>query len=69
MQRPSPTFPAWAWPLLAALYALAIPWWLPQETPPVLWFGAPRWVVTALFFGLLVALTVNALMRRYWTDE
>ena len=47
---------------------MAIPWWLPERDNPVLVLGVPLWVLVSLLGGLVVAVTANILMRRYWHD-
>ena len=64
----SSPFPPWAWILFAGLYSMAIPWWLPERDNPVLVLGVPLWVLVSLLGGLVVAVTANILMRRYWHD-
>lgn len=68
MPSPSATFPRWTWVLFALLYAFIVPWWWPDGDAEV-WLGLPRWVVTALLGGLLVAVAVNVLIHRYWRDS
>jgi len=46
--------------VIAALYALSIPWYRETGAEPALWFGLPDWVAVAL--GCYVAIAVlNAL--------
>lgn len=42
------------WLVYGALFALSVPWYLPADAAPALWFGLPYWVVLSLFsvFGV-----------------
>lgn len=68
MSSPSAPFPRWSWVLFALLYGALIPWWWPEGDATIA-FGLPRWVVTALCGGVLVAVTVNVLIHRYWHED
>jgi hypothetical protein len=62
-------FPLWVWAVYLAFFALSVPWYLPADATPALWFGMPFWVVLSLLAVGAIACFTLFVIRRYWPDE
>ncbi|MCY3555337.1 MAG: hypothetical protein OXH56_08445 [Gemmatimonadetes bacterium] len=62
-------FPRWIWAVYAALFALSIPWYLPEIEPVPVWLGVPYWVVICLAACLAIACFTAFVIHRYWQEE
>lgn len=58
----------WIWGVYALLFAVSIPWYLPADKTPALWWGLPYWVVLSLGATLAVAVFNALVIHRYWED-
>lgn len=59
----------WIWLTYAALFALAVPWYLPEATAERYWLGLPAWVTISLGTSVAVALFTVFVIQRYWADD
>ena len=59
----------WIWVTYVGLFLLSIPWYLSDETPPVLWLGLPYWVLISLSVTLAIAVFTVFVIRRYWSED
>ena len=62
-------FPRWIWAVYAALFALSVPWYLPDVDPLPVWFGMPYWVVICLGACLAIACFTAFVINRYWRED
>lgn len=60
--------PRWIWPVYLALFALSVPWYVP-DGPLRIWIGLPHWVVLSIAAIAGVALFTVFVVRRYWPDD
>lgn len=58
----------WIWVVYGALFALSIPWYLPADETPTLWFGIPYWVVLSLAAAFAISCFTAFVIRCYWRD-
>ena len=64
-----PRFHPWIWVVYVALFAVAIPWYLPQSAQATTWVGFPLWVTISLGATFAIALFTVFVIRRYWGDD
>ncbi len=70
MNRPaSDHFPRWIWAVYVALFALSIPWYIPEIHPLPIWLGVPYWVVICLVASLAIACFTAYVVHRYWRED
>ncbi|MBT5874377.1 MAG: hypothetical protein HOH43_13235 [Candidatus Latescibacteria bacterium] len=69
MNRSSPLRQSWIWLTYLALFGLSIPWYLPSDAPPILWFGLPHWVVISLIATFVIACFTAMIIYLYWPNE
>jgi len=50
------------------LYALSIPWYLPDLDPMPVWYGFPFWVVISFGVCVIIACFTSFVVKRYWLD-
>lgn len=62
-------FPRWIWVVYATLFALSIPWYLPEIDPVPIWLGVPYWVVICLAACLAIASFTAFVIHRYWRED
>lgn len=67
--RDEPFRHVWVWGVYAALFALAIPWYLSGSGPEPIWFGFPRWVALSLAATLGIALFTAYVIQRFWSED
>ena len=65
-RSPDLTRRVWVWVCYLALFALSVPWYLPAEGPPELWFGIPHWVVLSLGACVAIAMFTALVVLRLW---
>ena len=59
----------WIWLVYVALFAAAVPWYLPADAATTTWLGLPLWVTLSLTATLGVAWFTVFVIHRYWSDE
>lgn len=59
----------WVWLVYAALFAAAVPWYLPSEASRASWLGFPLWVTISLSATFAIACFTVFVIRRYWSDD
>lgn len=59
----------WIWLVYLALFGVAIPWYLPSDSTPAIWFGLPYWVVVSLLATIGIACFTAFVVHRYWEDD
>ena len=59
----------WIWLVYLALFALSIPWYLPEADQPALWLGLPYWVVLSLLACLGIAVFTAWVIWRFWPED
>lgn len=59
----------WIWLVYVALFGAAIPWYLPADPTPAIWFGLPYWVVISLLATIGIACFTAFVVHRYWKDD
>ncbi len=71
MNRPTSDYrvPRWIWAVYAALFALSIPWYLPEIDPVPVWLGVPYWVVICLGSCLAIACFTAFVIHRFWRED
>ncbi len=62
-------FPLWIWAVYTGLFALSIPWYLPEIEPVPIWFGVPYWVVICLGVCLAIACFTAFAIHRFWRED
>ena len=55
--------------MYAVLFALSIPWYLPEIDPVPVWAGVPYWVVICLAVCLAIACFTAFVIHRYWQED
>lgn len=60
--RPRP----WIWLVILLLFGLSVPWYLPSDSTPALWFGLPYWVVLSLLAVFAAACVTAWMIQRTW---
>ena len=55
--------------MYAVLFALSIPWYLPEIDPVPVWAGVPYWVLTCLAVCLAIACFTAFVIHRYWRED
>ena len=58
----------WIWVVYGLLFGASIPWYLPKDSAPQIWFGLPHWVVISLMATIGIALFTAFVVHRYWGD-
>ncbi|MDH4063093.1 MAG: hypothetical protein OEW19_01735 [Acidobacteriota bacterium] len=66
--RADPGRRLWIWVVYACLYAASIPWYLPSNERPPVWFGLPYWVVLSLTATSAIAVFTLFVVSRYWSE-
>jgi hypothetical protein len=61
-------FPTWVWLIYLFLFALSIPWYLPEHHEMQLHFGLPAWLISCVAAVLLMALFSVWMITKYWKD-
>ena len=61
--------PAWVWAVYLLLFALSVPWYLPDSDSPALWLGLPYWVVLSLLACLGLSGFTAFVILRYWPEH
>ncbi len=67
-----PRFPAQkisVWLVYILLFALSVPWYLPDNPPLRIWLGLPHWALVSLLATLAIALFTLLVVRRFWTES
>jgi hypothetical protein len=59
----------WIWIVYVVLFAVSIPWYLPADDAPALWFGLPYWVVISLAAYLVIAVFTAYVVQRHWPRD
>ena len=59
----------WIWLVYVLLFALVIPWYLPEGAPLRVWLGLPHWVVISLFVSVAIAVFTAFVIHRYWEED
>lgn len=60
---------SWIWVVYLVLFALSIPWYLPADDTPALWFGLPYWVVISVAACFAIACFTAFVVQRFWPDD
>ena len=55
--------------MYAVLFALSIPWYLPEIEPVPVWAGVPYWVVICLGVCLAIACFTAFVIHRFWRED
>lgn len=61
-------FPTWTWMVYLALFALSIPWYLPESIAMRTALGLPVWLVGCIGAVLGMACFTVWVISRYWQD-
>ena len=64
-----PTRHPWVWLVYVALFAAAVPWYLPASAGATTWLGFPAWVTISLAATVGVALFTVFVIHRYWSED
>jgi len=64
--RSEPRKVRWIWLVYLALYAVAIPWYWPDEYVGPIVLGFPLWVATTLLAILALAIWTTFVIHRFW---
>lgn len=65
--RPTAARPRlWVWLVILLLFGLSVPWYLPSDTTPALWFGLPYWVVLSVLAVFAAACFTAWVIQRSW---
>ncbi len=64
-----PTRHPWIWFVYVALFAAAIPWYLPPEAASTTWLGFPLWVTLSLVATFAIALFTVYVIGRFWSED
>ena len=59
----------WIWFVYVLLFVLSVPWYLPGDTPILIWWGLPAWVVISLVITIGIALFTVFVIGKYWQQE
>ncbi len=59
----------WIWFVYVLLFVLSVPWYLPGDTPTLIWWGLPAWVVLSLVMTMGIALFTVFVVGKYWHQE
>ena len=59
----------WIWLVYTALFAAAVPWYLPDEAAQATWLGFPAWVTVSLIATIFIALFTVFVIERYWASD
>lgn len=59
----------WIWLVYLALFALAVPWYLPAITAERYLLGLPLWVTVSLGASVLIALFTVYVIQSFWADD
>ena len=54
------------WLIYLGLFVLSVPWYLPADETPALWFGLPIWVVLSLAAIFAVSCFTLWAVPRLW---
>ena len=57
------------WFVYVLLFVFSVPWYLPGDTPILIWWGLPAWVVISLVITIGVALFTVFVIGKYWQQE
>lgn len=66
MKEPDHKLPFWIWPVYLFLFALSIPWYLPDAIGMILWWGLPLWLVCSISAILLIAIFTIWVIQFKW---
>ncbi|NIV94525.1 hypothetical protein GWN42_17475 [candidate division KSB1 bacterium] len=59
----------WIWIVYVLLFGFSIPWYLPKNRPPKIWFGFPHWVLISLLCTVGIAFFTVFVIFKYWDSE
>lgn len=59
-------FPFWVWIVYAVLFALSIPWYLPESVEMDLVMGLPLWLIGCIFAVFAIACFTIFIINKYW---
>lgn len=59
----------WIWFVYVLLFVFSVPWYLPGNTPTLIWWGLPAWVVISLVITIGIALFTVFVIGKYWQQE
>ena len=60
---------SWIWLVYLILFALSVPWYIPEIDPIPVWFGLPYWVVISISACIGIACFTSFVIYRYWPDD
>ena len=62
-------FPIWTWVVYVALFALSIPWYLPESLAMKTVLGLPAWLVSCIGAVFGMACFTVWIISRYWQED
>ncbi len=63
------TWPQWVWWIYLVLFALSIPWYLPNKMAMTSCLGLPLWLICCIAIIFLTAIYTVVVIHLFWTES